>query len=247
MNTDIKKLLNLSKREARLLEILYKNPVQNVSQLAKSVEIPRTTVKFLLGKLEKRLLVKKTASGKRFKWSLNTSNIEVLGLFEEKFVEVYKGLENFEKIYLEISELPNAERIFSFQGNYSVKRALSQISMEFFNTVHVKFKKRKLIIVGIVGEKTIEMFKKLDSQSLRSHLGRATIAYVVPDAYTSFDADIFSIKDKLYLFNFQKEIAVIITNPSITAAFHSLLAFMQDHSKKLYLNEYIQSILDERK
>lgn len=240
------KTFGLNSRESALLKHLFTAETETVSKISRATSIPRTTVHFLLKKLAERGLARKERVEGHYEWSLDSSATHLFTIPKTDIVDIQFGLSNFKRLYKRLSESPRGERIVAFQGNQSAQIALAELSNEFFSRMHESMKKRKIVIEGVIGESTLSLFEKLTSSSLRSHWGRATIVHVVPDHYISFDADIFSVKDKLFLFNFEKEIAITITNPAITSAFHSLLTFMLEHSEQINLNDHIQNILDSR-
>lgn len=239
-------LLGLTKREGVILSYLSRVEKERVSTIARVVDLPRTTVHFLLKKLESRTLVVRRRIGKHYEWALG-SPVTPFGELTKNFVHVVQGVENFKEIYHSFASLGNGERLFVFQGTLSAERALAHLSNEFFSSIHTSLKKRRIIIEGVTGESTLALFKKLPTELLESHWGRATIIYTLPDEYTSFDADIFSVRDRLYIFNFEQELAVIIENPAITEAVYSLIALATLTGKRVDLNGYIKEILEQRK
>jgi predicted transcriptional regulator len=240
------KALGLEKREVTILNHLYGVELATVTAISEAAGIPRTTTHFLLMKLLERGLVKKEKVRGHYEWTFNSEAMDSFGVAPESEVDVQFGLSNFKRVYKQLANLSQGGRILAFQGNQSAQAALTKLSGEFLSKLHTSIKKQKIVIEGIMGDGTFDLFEELDSDSLRSHWGRATIVHVVPDEYVSFDADIFSVKDRLYMFNFEKEIAITITNPAITSAFHSLLSFMFENSRRIDLNEHIKSVLSAR-
>ncbi|MEK7613353.1 MAG: helix-turn-helix domain-containing protein [Patescibacteria group bacterium] len=235
----------LTRREVLILSYLARVEKERVSTIARVVDLPRTTVHFLLKKLERRTLVQRKQVGKHYEWALSPKNLP--SPFADTGVAVFQGLENFKRVYDSISNLPNGSRVFVFQGVISAQSALSHISNKFFSKLHQAIKKRKIITEAVTGEKTLALFETLPTELLESHWGRATIVHVVPDEYAFFDADFFSVQDKLYLLNFSQELAVIISNPAVTHAFHALLGLAVHAGRRVDLNGHIGAILEKRK
>lgn len=239
-------LLGLTKREGVILSYLSRVEKERVSTIARVVDLPRTTVHFLLKKLESRTLVVRRRIGKHYEWALG-SPVTPFGELSKNFVRVVQGVKNFKEIYRSFASLGNGERLFVFQGTLSAERALTHLSNDFFSSIHTALKKRRIIIEGVTGESTLALFQKLPTELLESHWGRATIVYTIPDEYARIDADIFSVKNRLYIFNFEQEFALIVENPAITEAVYSLIMLATHTGTRVDLNGYIKEILEQRK
>lgn len=219
-----------------------------MSAIARETRIPRTTVHFLLGKLQKRKLVRECKVRGHYEWELDTTSSSILNALNSDVVTIQHGLRNFEKLYESFAHLSEGEPLFALQGNQSARTVLKhmQKSNDFLLKIHKSVKRRKVIVKGIMGENTLDLFKKLDTKSLKSHWGRATIVHIIPDKYALFNADVYSIKNKLYLFNHTDELVIIISDKITASAVHALLTFMLDHSERINLNDHIQNILNSR-
>lgn len=258
------KLLALSKKENRILNFLNGIQYSTVTDVAIETKIPRTTVHFLLNKLAKRGLVERISVKDHYEWKF-LSKIDfsqklrrLLSSFENKTdilggvegrgigVEVYSGKERIKEIYKNILKVGSNERVYVIQGNKSAKRALEKIKKEYFFDFHKAFKKKDIIMEGVMGEGTLEIFKRLTTKELESHADRLIIAHIVPDQFIDFDTDIIIYGHYVFIVNFEEEIALFIKNHSIVQALKSLLAFMQANSKKIDINAYIKQIIESR-
>lgn len=256
--------MGLSREEAVILEMLQKTARSSVTGLADSVKIPRTTVHFLLKKLKKRGFVEQIKIGGHYEWKifsqtdLSRKLRKLLAAFELKSdilggiegddigVEVYKGKEKIKEIYKNILKVGNNERVYVIQGNKSAKKALQKIDKEYFFDFHKAFKKRRVIMEGVIGESTLEIFKRLTTKELESHSDRLIITHVVPDQFVDFNVDIIMYSNSVFIVNIEEENIIFIKNISIIQALKSLLSFMQANSEKIDLNAYIKQIIENK-
>lgn len=263
-NKEAIKLLALSKKEDKILAFLAGIPHSKVTDIALETKMPRTTVHFLLKKLSKRGLVERIAVNGHYEWKFLSktefskklrkllsgfeSKTDILGGIEGQGVgvEVYSGKERIKEIYKNILKVGSNERVYIIQGNKSAKRALEKIEKEYFFDFHKAFKKKDVIMEGVIGESTLDLFKKLTIKELESHADRLIITHIVPDQFVNFDIDIIIYGNYVFITNLEEENTIFIKNISITQALKSLLAFMQANSRKIDLNAYIKKIIEDK-
>lgn len=261
---DAVKLLALSKNETKILNLLSGILHSTVTYIALETKISRTTVHFLLNKMAKRELVEKVAVNGHYEWKIFSktdfsqklrrllsgfeSKTDILGGIEGQGigVEVYRGKEKIKEIYKNILKVGSNERVYVIQGNKSAKRVLEKIEKEYFFDFHKAFKKKDIIMEGVIGESTLGIFKRLTTKELESHADRSVITHIVPDQFVDFDIDIIMYSNYVFIINLEEENTIFIKNISIVQALKSLLAFMQANSRKIDLNAYIKQIIENR-
>lgn len=263
-NKEAIKLLGLSKKEDKIVAFLTGILHSTVTDISLETKIPRTTVHFLLNKLAKRDLVEKVAINGHYEWKIFSktdfsqklrkllsdfeSKTDILGGIEGQGigVEVYRGKEKIKEIYKNFLKVGSNERIYIVQGNKSAKRALEKIEKEYFFDFHKAFKKKDIIMEGVIGESTLDIFKRLTIKELESHANRLIVTHIVPDQFVDFDIDIIIYGNYVFIINIEEENTVFIKNIFIVHALKSLLAFMQINSKKIDLNAYIKEIIENK-
>lgn len=263
-NKEAVKLLSLSKKEDKILAFLAGISHSTVTDIAMEIKIPRTTIHFLLKKMAKRELVEKVAVNGHYEWKIFSktdfsqklrrllsdfeSKTDILGGIEGQGigVEVYSGKEKIKEIYKNILKIGSNERVYIIQGNKSAKKALEKIEKEYFFDFHKAFKKKGIIMEGVIGESTLEIFKRLMTGELESHANRLIVTHIVPDQFVDFDIDIIIYGNYVFIINLEEENTVFIKNIFIVHALKSLFAFMQANSRKIDLNAYIKQIIESR-
>jgi len=263
-NKEAVKLLALSKEENKIFDFVDAIPHSTVTNIASETKIPRTTVHFLLKKMAKRELVERIAVNGHYEWKIFSptdisqrlrkllqnfeSKTDILGGIEGQGigVEVYNGKERIKEAYKNILKVGGNERVYVIQGNKSAKRALEKIEREYFFDFHKAFKKKRVIMEGIIGESTLEIFKKLTADELESHADRLIITHIIPDQFIDFYIDIIMCGNHVFFVNQEEEKVIFIKNNSIFQAFKSLFAFIRDNSQKIDLNAFIKKIIEEK-
>jgi len=263
-NKEAIKLLALSKEETRVIDFIGSIPHSTVTNIALETKIPRTTVHFLLKKMAKRELVERIAVNGHYEWKIFSqtalsqrlrkllsdfeSKTDILGGIEGQGigVEMYNGKERIKEAYKNILKVGRNERVYVIQGNKSAKRALEKIEREYFFDFHKAFKRKGVIMEGIIGESALDIFKKLTVDELESHADRLIVTHIVPDRFIDFYIDIIMCGNYVFIVNPEEEKVIFIKNNSIVQTFKSLFAFIQDNSQKIDLNAYVKKIIEEK-
>lgn len=263
-NKEAVKLLGLSKKEDRIIKFIGAVPHSTVTNIAMETKIPRTTVHFLLKKMAKRGLAERIAVSGHYEWKVFSQTdfsqklrrllsdfevkTDILGGIEGQGigVEIYSGKEKVKEIYKNILKAGKNERVYVIQGNKSAKRALEKIEKKYFFNFHKAFKKKGIIMEGVIGESTLDIFKNLAIDELKSHADRLIITHIVPDQFVDFDIDIIIYGNYVFIVNVEEEKIIFIKNNSIIQALKKLFAFIQDNSKKIDLNAYIKQIIENK-
>jgi hypothetical protein len=252
-------MIGLKEKERNIIAVLKILGSAKVTTISKQSGGVRTTTHFILTTLQKRNIVKKMKVKGHFEWTLNdlkdlqkkysTSLEDLLNFYvdEKQIVPLttYRGKEIL-KITDEIMGLNRSEQVYWIQGLKSAELMLSvmgSINMEkFYKTL----KKRQIILEGIGGENTLKALDKLDIRTMKSHLGRLLVAYIVPDKYIQSEVDVITYRKKVVLMDFSKKTALSIEHPGICLTIQALFSFMVDHARKVDINSYMLQIMAKK-
>lgn len=256
--------LGLSPKEKLILGALEEKESYLTSDLARKTKIARTTVHFLLKKLLRRGLVSRVKAANHKEWQL-AEREQILGNIKSLFigleqssealgriettalgVEVLRGKNKIKECYRRIFEAGKINRIYFIQGNKSAEVALKKIEKEYFFDFHKELKKRGIIMEGVVGECVLKLFKTLSLWELKSHLGRMIVGHIVPDVYADFSVDILMFKNTVLIVNIDEENIIILRNDSICKIFKNFFELILEKSKKIDLNSYIKTLIEEK-
>jgi sugar-specific transcriptional regulator TrmB len=134
---EITAILGLTKYEIRILESIP-NMGKQISTISRTTKIPRTSLLYILRKLEKRKLVKSNKNGKYTYWR---SIIKYL--FPKIFnqgVTILKGKEELFSVLEKIGELPNNTRISGIQPSKSIVEVVKKVPLDKINILNKKIK-----------------------------------------------------------------------------------------------------------
>ena len=244
------KWLGLSKKDFKIINNLALVKKSKILPLANSLCLPRTSVAFRLKKMEKRGFMERKKIKGHFEWQLTAyaKNIflENKGKEELRMVS-YNNKKDIESIFLSILKDKSKERLYFIEPYTQTKEFVEKIESRTMKNIAKVFQKEKNISEGVSSEKNIELIKKYDKRVLESMLGRATIIYVIPDKYISFDEMIFVYKNSVYTFDFKKWQALKIENKSFAKVMSSMIAALQNFGSKIDLNELIRGTLKKYK
>lgn len=240
--------LGLSQKEHAVLNVLQHLPLaQKISKIAFQAELPHSTTSFILKKLEKRKLATRIKSNNHFRWKYR-KNLEIFeriddGAKKDTFLNVTSGMANIIHEFMRILELSSGERLYSIQGSAISKIILKKIDSKFLHFFHQAVKKKKIIIEGVMAQSILNLFGKMTSVQIESHLNRLTIAYVLPDELIQFPLDIFIFRDSVLLADYEAERLLHVEDSSLVLAFKSLFNIAKEYGRKVDLNKYLKELL----
>ena len=102
------------KIDKTILKFLDKKP-SYPSEIARKINLSRTTIQYRLSKLQNLGLVKKTIKGKKSMWSLKVTPFN-----SKKLFQIYKG-KDFVNVYNRSLTLPKNSTIFGIQGSMAAQ------------------------------------------------------------------------------------------------------------------------------
>ncbi|MBI4088898.1 hypothetical protein HY415_02275 [Candidatus Kaiserbacteria bacterium] len=253
-------LLGMLSQEKKILNLLItsKNNL-TATAISKHVSEPRTTVNFYLGKLLHKGWTKKVKSPESPYplWCLNDkSNIRdtILSFFTLvgvtpamlTTVTAKEGYEQIKAAYEKILEVGKTERVFVIQGSRAPSAVLKNLPIEFIEEMHATQKQKPIILEGITGEKGLLIFNNMTPRELRSHYGRLTVVYLIPDEYLDFDAEIFVFKENIIVIEPESAKSLIIKDENLTHSLRLLISFIEQQGEKVDVNEHIKQLIEHK-
>ncbi len=272
MNNDLEKELTkygFSPKESKIYIGLLKLGKVRVSELAREIKLPRTSLYLPLEELEKHGFINKIRIGNRSFWEANSPksilrhmkentsglqmllpNLENLAFSNKKtdgsellFYKSKKGLELANSM---IFKLKSNERVYSIQGSRTVEFQKQKFSTNEIIEWQTALKKSNVIGEAIVGEDVLDSIKGLDINALNAHLDRKMIAYLLPKQMMDFDAQIMVFRSTVIIMVFEKDLAIVINNKDITQVFINLIKIAESFGRKVDLNAEIGKIIENK-
>lgn len=254
--------LELQPEEIKIIRALSGEKSLTPTALSRQTGVKRTTVNFLLNKLANRGIIKKTKIAGHFEWRLtNENNLaekinSLYGFFNLTLsralinlpdigVEVFKSQAAILDAYHQSLKINKNSRVYAIQGNKSIK-AQKSLSYGYLNDIQNSFKQKRIIIEGIVGEKSLQYFDNLPLSLLQTYKNRLVVTYLLQDELIDFDMDILILDKEVILINFEKKIVVKIRNDSIRTVIKALYETMKFSARKIDLNYYLKNLIKQK-
>ncbi len=268
MKRDIKKgldFLGIDEKEHRIIEALKAGGSLRPIDIARKTGVGRTTVNFLLKKLQLRGVLVRSKIKNHYEWtiadnvqikskienlykSFNISPLEgFIHLPEDIGIEIFKGKKRVLEAYENILKIGSNKRIFFIQGNKSVIAALKDLPRTYINYLQEGYRKHKIILDGIVGESTLNYIETLKSEDLKIYENRMVVVYIISDQFIDFDMDILIFEKMVTLINYKKSLVIIIKNEEICKAILSIMETMKAISRKIDFNKFIRELIESKK
>ena len=241
--------MGISLREFTLLKHLIEASSLKTLPLSKLADIPRTTVAYLLKKMETRDLVRHITINNHQEWrvSLELKKLLLREMTSEEFSSAYyHNIEHIEKILENILKDSSQERIYFIEPYVQTQKYLSYISHKEQLHISELFQKHHNISEGISSEKNLVLLHTYNTTLLKNMSKRMAIIYVVPDEDLCFEEMIIVYKDMVYTFNFNVPFALEIKNQPLANSMKSLIKALRKYGRKINTLQYIQEILNKR-
>ncbi len=204
--------------------------------------IPRSTVYFLLLKLEKRGFVEKQMVGKKKRWILQNSTLKEKSS-EDPSIKIYKTAREIEDFLLHMTT-EDKNRIKSLSGNNisnGWRKNVGNNSMIKFNNL---IKKNGLISELITSSKYFEeQYNDLGEDWGHSFADRPCEFHFFPDRYINHSGQIFIKSDNVFLIDMNIPIIIEIKNKNISRMIQSMFEFIKDNTPTGDVNELIRKIM----
>lgn len=237
-------ILGLSKAELSIIDSLEaknsKHKDISIINISKETGIPRTSLYYMLPKLEKRGFIEMKRNNKKVFWRKSSDEdfekkfLRTLSDITEKttdynspiskdnYIKVLHGIDQLSTVFDEVTNLPSRSRVFAIQPDLSILDVVKKLPIKKSISVCDGIKSKHLIMDGIVHEKSIDSIrsslsdKKIIKELLSSFGGRSADMAKMPDNFLpNTHAETYLYEDKVTLLNWDKEIAVIIKDKDI--------------------------------
>ena len=213
-------MIILDKKDKQILSILKKGPYYP-SLISKKTGIVRTTVNYRLCKLHTYKYVDRHTQGKKVIWQIVPGNI-----FGKEHFRLYKENEIVNG-YNELLRLPKNTVILSIQGYNAARNELRHLPHYFIKEAHRVFKRKNIVIRGIVNKKSLECFKDLQGAMIQSHTGRGMGLTLLEGDILLGSGECMATNDMLLLANPEKRTVLIVKDRDITEIFYQILNIHQ--------------------
>lgn len=239
-----------------------------IAQIAQATGIPRTSLYYMLPKLEQRAFVVSTKKDKKILWklvtpaeiqkkyneSLHTSispSEAIIPISTATSLEIYRGDKNVLNAWKQISDLPPRSRVLGIQPEQSLLMAITKNNIQDVVTFNEAVKRKHIIVEGIIHKRgTDSMYKVLSKKDglllLKSFANRTADTAELPDhLLTNTTAEMYLYGNKIAIVNWKESLCVIIENKDINELMHTMFASTKYLLKKYDQNEKIaQRLVD---
>ncbi len=236
-------MLGLDKIDKEILRIIGENPTYP-SELARETLIWRTTIQYRLKRLEKLGLAKKNKKGIKSIWKRVYKKD-----WNKNIFRIYSGNEIIDA-YNHFLTLPKETVILSVQGVKAAKGEFYGLPFSFVQKAHHTFKKRKIIIKGVINKKILDIFDTLNKQEIKSHIGRGLgLKIAVQDKLLLGPGEIMATPNIVLLGNPEAKRAIMIKDKNIAKIIYETLEIVFDSLEEkgsFDLNQYLKELIDKK-
>jgi len=257
--------IGVSVRESNIFIALLQLQRANISALGRKTGVPRTTLYTALEKFLMKGIAQKVRVGNHTEWEavspeelyrvakhnlqdLKESLPELEKLYgfvsdEVKPAEIliYKSKEGLKKAYETILNLKRFDRVYTIEGNKSVSAKFKQLDSYSVDWQEA-FKKKGIILEGIISEQSLNIVKKAPQEVLQSHIDRKVIITVLPSEVMDFDADIMIFKNTAVITVVERNLSFIIHNREIANTLKHLFVALQSVGRRVDMNAYLKNL-----
>lgn len=222
--------------DKNILKLLQKEPL-HPSEISRRLTILRTKIQYRLNRLSKYGYLKKEIQGKKSIWHLIYNHKH-----NKSFYTTYKDRDILE-VYHQLLSLPVDSIVYSIQGFSAAQEELKYIPDSFIKQTHKIFKKKKIIMKGIINEKCLKHFDALHRDMIMSHINRPQGLKILRGDMFMGAGEIISTKKTLFFINPQTKHALMIKDPALVQIVYEmtkLLFELFDQSTLFDLNDYLR-------
>lgn len=264
-------IMGLSDTEKKIMVALSHS--DNIQDLVKETGISRTGVVYRLNTLAKRGLLCVIREGKKKTYSaldekelidqlqlaVNEARASSTGqkgariktTKEDKFI-IHVGAKEIIPAYERIAAENKDERIKAIQHHRSYNELLEKITPTQLATFNKTIIKNRLIIEGMLNEGAYQAYKdevatnpNKYKDSVQSLEGRMADYTCFADDKFNHDAELWLFKNTSLLINWHDEVAIEITNRSITAFLKDMFEFVKRGGQKIDHNRAVRNVLEK--
>ncbi len=196
------------------------------SGLSRITKLPRTTITYRLNRLAKQKAVRSKIRGRKIIWEINYRPQK------NQLFQVYSD-ENFKDAYLECLKIKPNSIIFSVQGMSAASSELKHLPRSLVFKIHEYFKKHNIVFKSITNQKTLEVFKEIDNQYIKSHTGRAGGLKLFKNNLFLDDGEIAVCEQFVLATNPKNKTAVLIKDKAIIMTLYQTFSLLFDSLEQI--------------
>ena len=149
--------------------------------------------------------------------------------------------------YNHFLNLPKETVILCVQGAGAAKGEFYGLPSPFIRIAHRVFKKKKIIIKGVINKKILEIFNILDKETIKSHIGRGIgIKIAIQDKLLLGPGEIMATPKFVLFGNPEAKRVIIIKDKSIAEIIYETLEIIFDALEEkgsFDLNQYLKELI----
>ncbi|MCF7864891.1 MAG: hypothetical protein K9M11_00090 [Candidatus Pacebacteria bacterium] len=256
-------LLGLDSNDLSIIKSLSKQKLV-ISELSILSNIPRTSLYYILPRLEQRGFIKKRQEKKKIYWStekiedvqkkyasLFLQNKEItkknltVDISKSSALVLNQGNENVIQVFEDIAKMAPHSRFYGIQPEKSIIGAITLNPISEIIKFNRIVNSKKLIAEGIIHEKGTDsmvetLTKKEAEELLKSFSNRSADTASLPAIFLKdTKAEIYLYEDKVAIVNWFEEFGVIIKNKDVFDLIKSMFDSTKYMLKKYDQNEKI--------
>ena len=262
-------IIGLSDTEKKIFGVLSDS--KNVQYISELTGISRTAVNYCLASLVSRDLVRIIHSNKKRLYIGLTEN-ELIDKLQEIINEaktqrsgkkgarikttkenefvIHVGTKEIIPAYARIASENKNERIRGIQHHKSYNELIDKITPQQLVAFNKTIIKNHLIIDGMLNESAYQEYKneilanpEKYADSVKSLEGRMADYTFFSDNIFNHNAELWLFKNTSLLINWHEEVAIEITNKSMTAFLKDMFEFVKKDGKKFDHNQIMKNVL----
>ena len=238
-------ILGLNSTEKKILRAISTYSF-SITDIASKTGLPRTSLLYILKKLEKRSLAIKIRDNKRFTWKSNViksiRQVQHATTHADPSIIVHRGAKAIFEILEEWKQLPKNTRVSGIQPDKSVRQALRKNKVTDLLRINEDIKKQGLIVEGIVHEKSVssiisEIGTKHARNMFNSFVGRLEDYVKIPDEFADVESEIYIYKNTAHIINWHTEIAISIHDKDMVELLKAMFSCVKEMGSRYSQNE----------
>ena len=256
----------LNKREEQVLRALAERRIGGAA-LARELKLPRTTLDYILRKLQARGFVKRVYVGGQVRWTresqetcfelyeqtlntlFNTQETKQLQKHMGTNTRYLSGTRALFQFYVDVvSSKTNIGRHFqSMQsvasGDLAIQK-LRNLQLPLDHKVNSRVVQDEMVTEAIVPNTYYQTLgEKAGKQWLEQFARRTASTAVMQEEFIQFSTELWLYNGKVGLLNWEDEHGLIIENPGVHAMFQTFFTFMHHSGKRIDQNAHVRELL----
>ena len=244
---DIKRLTGLSRTGIKyVLEKLMEKEMVEKVKVGKRFIYMAISKKELLQKLKEifdEINIESGSVGELTGARIKTSK-------ENEFI-IHVGAREIVPAYQRIASINKGERIKAIQHHKSWVELSEKVSKEQLVEFNKSIVKNHLILDGMLNESAYDSYLQEIKKDPRKHKdtveslsGRMADYTVFPNSVFNYNCELWLFKSTTLLINWHEEVAIEITNQSMTPFLRDMFEFVKAGGKKIDHNKVIKGVLE---